>query len=1165
MTRTPLQKAKILLPDIPSGALHTDRIKSLAIEKARAAIISAPAGYGKTTAVLLSLQQFRASTHWYRLEKEDAVLSVFFTHLIETLFGSAEANTASHRSLDSIGNITEEYSLLSAVICHDAWSLYAYSDTPRYLVFDDFQNIADNAAISETLRYLISNMPRNMHVIIISRVETYIRTKKLELSDELVRITGEDLLFTQEEIKSLFSGFEEGENRETQADEIFGQTQGWIAGVTLLKQMPGHRGITNIKGFQDDKESIFKYLADEVFAGIDRSMMLQAAMISLPEEFSCEDLSGIFHFEYPEKIIDWLERNNLYIYRLNTDPVCYRFHTLFRDALYRILTREFTKDEISVFHHNAAVWFERSGRYRAAIDHYLSGNDKKNAVRIVAEIGQSYMDSGDVDLAGSLIRSLPERLIFDDATLLMILGCVLSGTEVERGYSYLLKAIEMAVSDKNYILAVKTQGFAISVCLRQNDFQNIENVISTVPMIKAIMSSKQAWKMLLHSLFLKTSTSLMVRPAKILCRIVDKIKPGEQEELWKFSSLLSKAYFYGVIGELSDAERIARELATHQVALRNDRWNAFGLQLRGYLHIFTGEKNNLLQAAGDLTSHGLKYSDRFLNAYGVLYTAIAKYQGRDLTGAVQASVKAEKLFLESNDVPMAIFCAMQQTFWQSEPDTGGSYADLAEAQLEAFKTAGGRDSFIVMAQILTAALFINEGNYGKAKNLLEQAWKWAKSKQAQQTLCAAAMQLAVLNHKMGDKSAEEKYLRFFGDTAGKKGYLYFREMRYDSLVRTCARCAEKGIAPQYMASLVGRYFGYDAAAVFLKDPAAVSADPHDFMQRFKMIAEQQTGKIQIKLFGSFGLTIGGKQIDPEVFKTRKISAIFRHILAGPGQTFSHEKLAADFWPDSTGKAASNSLRAALFELRNALAALNMAFDGDNALIAEDAGGFYLCRPEIVDSDAARFAALYDRLRAGNLTEEEEKTMLRELTDVYDGDYLEGSASNDLITKRAYYKTIFSEAARRLSDIYTGEGLVDLARELILKQLKMTTGALTHEEIKVANLLLGGVSLRDVSRKLNISAAEVRQYETSIRHKLNLMGDHDPKIASAISKYDLTKRETDMLKYLRDGTSTEDIAAELYISAETVRVHISRLLKKLGMNSRQDVALWLNKVSIELPL
>jgi DNA-binding CsgD family transcriptional regulator len=73
-----------------------------------------------------------------------------------------------------------------------------------------------------------------------------------------------------------------------------------------------------------------------------------------------------------------------------------------------------------------------------------------------------------------------------------------------------------------------------------------------------------------------------------------------------------------------------------------------------------------------------------------------------------------------------------------------------------------------------------------------------------------------------------------------------------------------------------------------------------------------------------------------------------------------------------------------------------------------------------------------------------------------------------------------------------------------------------------------------------------------------MGDPDPAIASAIAEYNLTKKESDILRYLRDNASTEQIAAELYITENTVRSHVSRLLKKLDIARRQDVAEWLRE-------
>jgi DNA-binding CsgD family transcriptional regulator len=122
---------------------------------------------------------------------------------------------------------------------------------------------------------------------------------------------------------------------------------------------------------------------------------------------------------------------------------------------------------------------------------------------------------------------------------------------------------------------------------------------------------------------------------------------------------------------------------------------------------------------------------------------------------------------------------------------------------------------------------------------------------------------------------------------------------------------------------------------------------------------------------------------------------------------------------------------------------------------------------------------------------------------------------------------------------------------------MINAGLTPQEIKIALLLMGGSTRSDILRKLHISAAELGQAADAIHNKLSLIGDPDPRITAAVAKYKLTKREADMLRYLRDGASTEEIAAELYITEATVRVHIRNLLKKLGVETRDDVSAWLD--------
>jgi DNA-binding NarL/FixJ family response regulator len=73
-----------------------------------------------------------------------------------------------------------------------------------------------------------------------------------------------------------------------------------------------------------------------------------------------------------------------------------------------------------------------------------------------------------------------------------------------------------------------------------------------------------------------------------------------------------------------------------------------------------------------------------------------------------------------------------------------------------------------------------------------------------------------------------------------------------------------------------------------------------------------------------------------------------------------------------------------------------------------------------------------------------------------------------------------------------------------------------------------------------------------------------RLAEHLGEENLTPREMEVLRYAADGKRNRDIGEKLFISEETVKVHIKHIMEKLGARDRtQAVAIALRRGIIEL--
>ena len=140
--------------------------------------------------------------------------------------------------------------------------------------------------------------------------------------------------------------------------------------------------------------------------------------------------------------------------------------------------------------------------------------------------------------------------------------------------------------------------------------------------------------------------------------------------------------------------------------------------------------------------------------------------------------------------------------------------------------------------------------------------------------------------------------------------------------------------------------------------------------------------------------------------------------------------------------------------------------------------------------------------------------------------------------------------------------IDMIGDAAMQEQRLAAAAFSQEESQVAVLLLEGNTNREIQRKLHLTAEAVDRYEIEILRKLRLPGSADPDISHITKQYMLTRRETEMLRSLSLGQTNEEIAAELFLSVETVRAHVRHLLRKLPLDNRDEIADWLNTVAEE---
>jgi len=449
------------------------------------ALVSAPAGYGKSTLVAewiraLSNDGRARRTAWLSLESGDDDPTRFWTYLVAALqsaepgLGQAPLTLLQSTAARAPGPSHAE-AFLTALI-----NEMAEDEHSLVLVLDDY-HVIHSPAIHDGLAFLLDHLPSRVHLVIATRADPPLPLSRLRAGDQLVELRAADLAFSSEESIRFLSDSMGLELSPEEIAALDAHTEGWIAGLhlaALARRASADRKATGVlSGLRQTRRYILDYLTDEVFDRQAQAVQTFLLHTSIVGRLSAPLCDALLHDpaigDIPlsgQETLRYLDRANLFITPLDEDLEWYRCHPLFADLLRKRLA-EREPERIPQLHSRASAWFEEQGMTEDAIDHALQAQDAERAARLVAAHAEETLMRGENATVLRWIESLPEAEVVARPELCVFHAWALlvNGRSPEQVASRLDQATHGEAPDQ---IVAATAGLRASMALLQGKIRD---------------------------------------------------------------------------------------------------------------------------------------------------------------------------------------------------------------------------------------------------------------------------------------------------------------------------------------------------------------------------------------------------------------------------------------------------------------------------------------------------------------------------------------------------------------------------------------------------------------------------------------------------------------------------------------------------------------------
>lgn len=402
-------------------------------------LISAPAGFGKTTLLTEWMQQVSHPVAWVSLDEQDADPVTFLAYVVAAFQTVAPAVGATTWARLHAPQPQPIESLISTLL-NDLVAL----PQQHILVLDDF-HMVHTPAIQQVITFLLDHLPPQLHLVIATRADPALPLARLRARNDLTEMRATDLQFTAEEAGAFLTEVMGLPLSTADVAALEARTEGWIAGLQFAAlAMRDRTDVASfITAFAGTHRFVIDYLVDEVLTRQSQPLqtfLLQTAILDRLCASLCDAVVATDTEQVPDQatdvqpsassqaLLDALERANLFLISLDDARHWYRYHHLFSEVLRARLASSSSQATVAQLHRRAATWYAQHALYREAIHHVLAAHDWEWAADLIEQHGVSLGTSGHLSTILGWLDAFPQAFIRARPTLSIFHAFLLMAT-----------------------------------------------------------------------------------------------------------------------------------------------------------------------------------------------------------------------------------------------------------------------------------------------------------------------------------------------------------------------------------------------------------------------------------------------------------------------------------------------------------------------------------------------------------------------------------------------------------------------------------------------------------------------------------------------------------------------------------------------------------------